>query len=71
MIFDSALKVCVYLMSEVALHMELEDGVNTTVKDLVSAIVTEEQLGLPRSAANIFTLWMCSGLLGKSHLTNL
>ncbi|XP_054261310.1 putative FERM domain-containing protein FRMD8P1 isoform X2 [Macrosteles quadrilineatus] len=57
------LKVCVYLMSDVALHMELEDGVNTTVKELTQAIVTEEQLGLPRSAANIFTLWMCSGLL--------
>ncbi|KAG8302735.1 FERM domain-containing protein 8 [Homalodisca vitripennis] len=58
-----SLKVCIYLMSDVALHMELEDGVNTSVKELVQAIVTEEQLGLPRSAANIFTLWMCSGLL--------
>lgn len=57
------LKVCVYLMSDVALHMELEDGANTTVQELVLAICSEEQLGLGKSAANIFTLWMCSGLL--------
>lgn len=52
-------------MTDLAVHMELEDGVNTSVKELVQAIVSEEQLGLSRSATNIFTLWMCSGLLGK------
>lgn len=59
----SGLKVCVYLMTDVALHMELEDGANTTVQELVQAIISEDQLGLPKSASNIFTLWMCSGLL--------
>jgi hypothetical protein len=63
-IFISALKVCVYLMSRVVLHMDLEDGVNITVQELVQSVVQEEKLGLPRVAANIFTLWMCSSLLG-------
>lgn len=52
-------------MSDVALCMELEDGANTTVHDLVQAIASEEQLGLPTSATKMFTLWMCSGLLGN------
>uniref|UniRef100_A0A1B6CXC5 FERM domain-containing protein 8 n=1 Tax=Clastoptera arizonana TaxID=38151 RepID=A0A1B6CXC5_9HEMI len=58
-----SLNVCVYLMGDIALCMELEDGTNTTVEDLVKAIVAEEQLGLPPSAFKMFTLWMCSGLL--------
>ncbi|KAL0269098.1 UNVERIFIED_CONTAM: hypothetical protein PYX00_006933 [Menopon gallinae] len=50
-------------MSKVALHMDLEDGVNCTVQDMTQAILQEEELGLPRSASNVFTLWMCSGLV--------
>nr|CAD7599947.1 unnamed protein product [Timema genevievae] len=57
------LKMCVYLMSRVVLRMDLDDGVNTTVQDLVQTILQEEDLGLPRAAANIFTLWISSGLL--------
>jgi hypothetical protein len=64
--FISALKMCVYLMSRVALRMDLEDGVNITVQDLVQSILQVEELGLPRVATNIFTLWMCSGLLGNN-----
>ncbi|KAK6635812.1 hypothetical protein RUM44_001066 [Polyplax serrata] len=58
-----SLKVCIYLMSKVALHMELEDGINCTAQDITQAILHEEELGLPRSASNVFTLWMCSGLV--------
>ncbi|KAJ4435113.1 hypothetical protein ANN_23688 [Periplaneta americana] len=57
------LKMCIYLMSRVVLHMDLEDGVNITVQELVQSVLQEEELGLPRVAASIFTLWMCSGLL--------
>jgi len=64
--FISALKMCVYLMSRVALRMDVEDGVNITVQDLVQSILQVEELGLPRVATNIFTLWMCSGLLGNT-----
>lgn len=67
---SQGLKVCVYLMSDVAFHMELEDGANTTVPEMIQAIISDETLGLPRSAASMFTLWMCSGLLElqlKSH----
>lgn len=45
--------------------MELEDGINCTAQEMTQAILQEEELGLPRSAANVFTLWMCSGLVGK------
>jgi hypothetical protein len=58
--------MCVYLMSRVALHMDVEDGINITVQELVQSILQVEELGLPRVAANIFTLWICSGLLGKT-----
>lgn len=63
LIASKPLKMCVYLMSRVALHMDVEDGVNITVQELVQSILQVEELGLPRVAANIFTLWMCSGLL--------
>uniref|UniRef100_A0A1S4MXK8 FERM domain-containing protein 8 n=1 Tax=Pediculus humanus subsp. corporis TaxID=121224 RepID=A0A1S4MXK8_PEDHC len=59
----SALNVCIYLMSKIALHMELEDGINCTAHDMIQAILQEEELGLPRSAGNVFSLWMCSGLV--------
>ncbi|PNF28256.1 FERM domain-containing protein 8 [Cryptotermes secundus] len=63
LIASKPLKMCVYLMSRVVLHMDLEDGVNITVQELVQSILQEEEVGLPRVAANIFTLWMCSSLL--------
>jgi hypothetical protein len=56
-------------MSRVVLHMDLEDGVNITVQELVQSILQEEEVGLPRVAASIFTLWMCSGLLGNTFIT--
>ncbi|KAL1110415.1 hypothetical protein AAG570_007946 [Ranatra chinensis] len=57
------MKVCAYLMTDLALHMEVEDGANATVQEFVQAIVCDEQLRIPRTAANMFTLWMSSGLL--------
>jgi hypothetical protein len=68
--FFSALKMCVYLMSRVVLRMDLEDGVNITVQELVQSILQEEELGVPRVAANIFTLWMCSSLMGNNFMTS-
>lgn len=59
------MKVCVYMMTDVALKMEIEDGANATVFELVQSIVSEEQLRIPRIAGTIFTLWMTSGLLGR------
>lgn len=60
----TGVKVCVYLMTNVALHMELEGGQTATVQDLTQAIFTDDQLRIPRTASNVFTLWMSSGLLG-------
>jgi len=36
------------------------------VQDLVQSVLQVEELGLPRVVTNIFTLWMCSGLLGNT-----
>ncbi|KAK3909336.1 FERM domain-containing protein 8 [Frankliniella fusca] len=55
--------LCVYLMSRIALHMELEDRDSTTTAELMTAIFQEDELGLPSSAGPLFSLWMCSGLL--------
>ncbi len=41
--------MCVYLMSAVAVQMEVEEGANATVTDLITAMVGEEELGLPRN----------------------
>ncbi|XP_049776229.1 putative FERM domain-containing protein FRMD8P1 isoform X2 [Schistocerca cancellata] len=57
------LNTCIYLMSKVVLNMEIEDGHSATVQELVQYVMQEEELALPRVASNIFTLWMCSGLL--------
>lgn len=34
-------------------------------RELTLAVLQEEQLGLPRSANNVFCVWMTSGLLGE------
>lgn len=60
------LQVCVYLMNDVVLHMQLEDGNNTTVADLLRCVIELDELAIPEYSKNIFTLWMSSGLLGKS-----
>jgi hypothetical protein len=36
-------------MSAVAVQMEVEEGANATVTDLITAMVGEEELGLPRN----------------------
>lgn len=51
-------------MNDVALRMDIEDGANTTVLELVQAVVSEDELRIPQVTSTIFTLWMTSGLLG-------
>merc|ERR1719500_2692859 len=62
-ILRKKLDVCVYLMSAVAVQMEVEEGANATVTDLVSSLLEEEELGLPRATQDILSLWMNSPLL--------
>lgn len=50
--------------------MDLEDGVNCTAQDMVQVILQEEELGLPRTASTVFTLWMCSGLVGELRFSS-
>ena len=57
------LDVCVYLMSAVAVQMEVEEGANATVTELLTALLEEEELGLPRVTQEVLTLWMISPLL--------
>ena len=50
-------------MSAVAVQMEVEEGANATVTDLVTSLLEEEELGLPRATQDILSLWMNSTLL--------
>jgi len=50
-------------MSAVAVQMEVEEGANATVTDLVTSLLEEEELGLPRATQDILSLWMNSPLL--------
>ena len=43
------LDVCVYLMSNVGVQMEIEEGANSTVTDIINSLHGEEELGLPRA----------------------
>ena len=45
------LDVCVYLMSAVAVQMEIEEGANSTVTDILNSLVGEEELALPRTGS--------------------
>merc|ERR1719278_968343 len=54
-ILRKKLDVCVYLMSAVAIQMEVEEGANATVTDLVSSLLEEEELGLPRATQDILS----------------
>lgn len=56
--------LCVYMMSRLAIHLELEDRESTTVKEIMTALFQENELGLPIASGRLFALWMCSGLLG-------
>ena len=37
--------MCVYLMSAVAVQMEIEEGANSTVTDIINSLLGEEELG--------------------------
>jgi len=62
-ILRKKLDVCVYLMSAVAVQMEVEEGANATVTDLIASLLEEEELALPRVTSDILSLWMTSPLL--------
>ncbi|XP_050437980.1 putative FERM domain-containing protein FRMD8P1 isoform X2 [Adelges cooleyi] len=57
------MKVFVYTMADVVLHMDLEDSNSTTVSELVDIILKPKNLGLPKMAKNVFTIWMKSNVL--------
>jgi len=62
-ILRKKLDVCVYLMSAVAVQMEVEEGANATVTDLINSLLEEEELALPRVTSDVLSLWMTSPLL--------
>jgi len=62
-ILRKKLDVCVYLMSAVAVQMEIEEGANSTVTDILNSLVGEEELALPRTGSEMLSLWMVSPLL--------
>lgn len=65
MMFVPAPHVCIYMMSNTAIDMEVDDGVNVTVNDMLHSILLDENIGLSHSCAAVFSLWMNSPLVGK------
>ena len=43
--------MCVYLMSAVAIQMEMEEGANSTVTDILTSLIGEEELAIPRTGS--------------------
>merc|ERR1719266_459224 len=62
-ILRKKLDVCIYLMSAVGIKMEVEDGTSATCVELISTLIEEDELNLPRQAMDVFCLWMRSPLL--------
>lgn len=56
---------CVYLMSRVAVHMEIEGTAQCPAQVYLAAALGCEELGISNKllAQNIFALWMTSALL--------
>ena len=61
------LEMCIYMMSGVCIRLQLEKGHQATVSQIINVLVGDEELGLPASAKEYFTLWMVSPLLGMCH----
>ncbi|CAB3374129.1 Hypothetical predicted protein [Cloeon dipterum] len=55
------IQLAVFLFSPVVLSLEAPRHI--TAADLATAVLQEEQLGLPRSSGDAFSIWMTSGLL--------
>lgn len=53
------------MMSNTAVDLEVDEGANVTVNDMLHSILLDESIGLPRTAAAVFSLWMSSGLVGR------
>ena len=57
------LDLCIYLMSSLDIKMEVEDGTSATCVELISTLIEEDELNMPRQAMDVFCLWMRSPLL--------
>ncbi|XP_017779690.1 PREDICTED: FERM domain-containing protein 8 [Nicrophorus vespilloides] len=55
---------CVYLHSNIAIMLEVEDTPTATTDLLLQSIINSDELGLNKQlSSQIFSLWMCSPLL--------
>lgn len=53
-------------MNKVVLCVECENPAQATVQDLMELILQDDQdLSLPASARDVFSLWLVSPMLGK------
>ncbi|XP_054740102.1 uncharacterized protein LOC129245756 [Anastrepha obliqua] len=69
---QNVIPTCVYLMSRIAVHMEIEGTAHCPAQVMLAAALGCEELGIANKllAQSIFGLWMTSGLLDiqlKSH----
>lgn len=55
--------LCVYLLDDVAVQINIEDAPNTTCAEIMQIMLSEKELALPSQARNVFAVWLKSGLL--------
>lgn len=69
-LFFQVIPTCVYLMSRIAVHMEIEGTAQCPAQVMLAAALGCEELGIANKllAQSIFGLWMTSSLLGKAFL---
>lgn len=56
-------------MSRTVVQMDVCNGTRISAQELIQALILEEELGLPRTSTNVFSIWMCSPLLGIFFLS--
>lgn len=56
--------MCIYILSRVAVYLEIENTANSTVAEMMSSVLNADEFGLNKSLTeSMFTLWMCSPFL--------
>lgn len=57
-------EICVYLLSQMCLCVEVDDMVNATVEEITSLIAQDDgEMNFPPQVVEVFALWMTSPLL--------
>ncbi|XP_065564019.1 FERM domain-containing protein 8-like isoform X2 [Artemia franciscana] len=60
---DPVFRVCIYLQDSSCVCVDVLEGLKTTTAEVLAAITTQEDIGLPSFASQVFGIWATSPLL--------